>query len=101
VFGVDAMILDGRTLRDALWTGGGGEAALGRHCVAALLNAANGEVDFAYSTAEVIALVQNAYATGDFEQAKNLLAAQNELGCTVDTSSKNVERGGRSIRGGR
>ena len=52
VFGIDAMILDGKTLLRVLWTGGGKEAALGRHAVTALLNGSNGEVDCRY-TAEV------------------------------------------------
>jgi len=94
VFGVDAIILDGKTLLEAAGTGGGGEAALGRHAVAALLNSTNDEVDYYYSTAQVIAMVQEAYATGNFNSIKNMLAAQNELGCTVDTSGqKNGDSG--------
>jgi len=34
-----------------------------RHAVAALLNSAHGGVNYMYSTAQVIALVQHAYAT--------------------------------------
>jgi hypothetical protein len=82
VFGVDASFA--LTLLGALQQGGGGEKALGRHAVAALLNAANDDVSFAFTTAEVIAIVQEAYATGDFETAKNRLAAQNELGCPLN-----------------
>ena len=99
VFNVDASVLDGETLHQALWTGGGGEAALGRHATAALLNASNIEVEYAYSVDEVIAVVQQAYLTGDFESAHHTLAQQNELGCTIDTSNKNPNRGGRSLRG--
>ena len=99
MFGVDAIILDGESLREAMWTGGGGEAALGRHAVAALLNSSSGEVAYGYSTDAVIAMVQEAYATGDFQSAKGILAEQNELGCTVDTSNKNPGRGDRSNRG--
>ena len=64
--------------------GGGGEKALGRHAVAALLNAASPDVDYAYTEAEVIAAVQNAYATGDFNRVKNDLEYQNELGCPLN-----------------
>jgi uncharacterized repeat protein (TIGR01451 family) len=81
VFGVDAT--GSPTLLDAVWAGGGGENALLRHSVAALLNAASPDVDYAYTTAEVIAIVQNAYATGDFGTAAALLAAANEAGCPL------------------
>ena len=97
VFGVDAIVLDGKTLLEAAWTGGGHEAALGRHAVAALLNAASDEVDYAYSAAEVIAKVQEAYATGDFNGIKNMLAAENERGCTVD---KSQDGGTKRVRNG-
>lgn len=66
------------TLLEALNQGGGGEYALGRHAVAALLNAASPDVDYFYTEAEVIAAVQNAYATGDFEGTKDDLAGWNE-----------------------
>lgn len=82
VFGVDASF--DKDLLGALEQGGGGEKALGRHAVAALLNSASGGVSYDYSTAEVIALVQDAYASGDFEGAKNLLAAANESGCPLN-----------------
>lgn len=82
VFGVDAP--GDQTLLEALGAGGGEEGALGRHAVAALLNAANPNVGYFYSEAEVIALVQGAYATGDFEAVKDLLEAQNELVCPLD-----------------
>jgi hypothetical protein len=62
-----------KTLLGALESGGGGEYALGRQAVAALLNAAHPDVDYHYTEAEVIDIVQDAYDTGDFEGAKNLL----------------------------
>ena len=99
VFGVDAIVLDGKTLLEAAWTGGGHEAALGRHAVAALLNTASGEVNYAYSEAEVIAMVQEAYATGDFNGIKNMLAAENERGCTVDKSQNGGIKRGRGGSG--
>jgi hypothetical protein len=73
-----------KTLLEAAQTGGGGEKALGRHAVAALLNASSPDVSYAYTTAEVIALVQDAWATGDYESAKNLLEVENELGCPLN-----------------
>ncbi len=82
VFGVPADA--GFTLLDALRQGGGGASALGRHATAGLLNAASPGVDYRYSVAEVIALVQAAYASGDYESAKNLLEAENELGCPLN-----------------
>jgi len=97
VFGVEAVYLADKTLLQAAGMGGGGEIALGRHAVAGLLNSTNPEVEYFYTTDEVIALVQEAYETGDFEFAKDELEYQNELGCTVDKSKDNDEPG---FRGG-
>jgi hypothetical protein len=82
VFGVDYFM----TLLQALWTGEGGEMALGRHAVAAILNAAHPDVDYYYTAAEVIAMVQAAYASGDYEETKDLLEAQNgdDTFCPLD-----------------
>ncbi|NJN55193.1 MAG: hypothetical protein HC804_10795 [Anaerolineae bacterium] len=82
VFGVDASF--NKDLVGALAQGGGGEKALGRHAVAALLNANTSGVSFLYTQADVIAMVQGAYATGDFEGVKNLFATQNEMGCPLN-----------------
>lgn len=80
-FGVSSSFSS--TLIAALNRGGGGEKALGRHAVAALLNAAHSGVDYAFTTAQVIALVQSAYASGDFSGIKDQLAAENEQGCPL------------------
>ena len=72
-----------KTLLGALKTGGGKEKALGRHAVAALLNGASAGVDFAFSAADVIALVQQAWDSGEFEGIKNQLAAENEQHCNL------------------
>jgi hypothetical protein len=69
VFGVPYY----KTLLGALESGGGGEYALGRQAVAALLNATHPDMDYYYTEAEVIDIVQDAYDTDDFERAKNLL----------------------------
>jgi hypothetical protein len=60
------------------------------HAVAALLNSTGGvpnadgtTVDYPYTTAEVIEMVQDAVAYETFEDIKNDLAAANELGCPL------------------
>jgi hypothetical protein len=83
VFGVTAGF-DPHTLLDAVWLGGGGEEALARHAVAALLNASNPSVSYMYTPSQVIALVQQAYNTGDFETIKNMFEAQNETFCPLN-----------------
>ena len=82
VFGVDAQ--GDQTLLEAVWQGGGGARALGRHAVAALLNSVDPDVQYEFSEAEVIQIVQDAYASGDFNGAKNLLEGQNEQYCPLD-----------------
>jgi hypothetical protein len=81
VFGVDDSL--DLTLLQAVSIGGGGERALYRHATAALLNAASPDVNYAYTVAEVIAMVQTAYATLNFEYAKDLLEAANEAECPL------------------
>ena len=81
VFGVSSSF---GTLLDGLQAKGGGEKALARHAVAALLNASSPYVSYEYTAAEVIALVQDAYATGGFEYAKDMLEDQNETYCPLN-----------------
>jgi protocatechuate 3,4-dioxygenase beta subunit len=84
------------TLLDALGTNGGGESALLRHAAAALLNASDPYVNYAYTVAQVIAMTQAAYVNGTFEATKNLFATQNELGADLTdlaTSSSTVVNG--------
>ena len=77
VFGVNSSFnLD---LLGALNQGGGNEKALGRHAVAGLLNASSSGVSYKYTTAQVIALVQSAYTSGDFNGVKDVLEHENEL----------------------
>ncbi len=80
VFGVGPAI----TLFEAVNLRGGGVNRLMAHAVAAILNASNPDVDYAFSVAEIIALVQDAFATGEFRAAKNILVAENERGCPID-----------------
>lgn len=92
VFLVTAGWDDDPTLLDALKCGGGGEKAMARHAVAALLNACSEEVDALGSSNEewgvnfVIENVQDAYATERFQYWKDKFAAWNEdnpLGCPL------------------
>ena len=81
VFGVSNNVSASLTLLEGVWLGGGGENALIRHAVAALLNAASADVDYPYTEAQVIAMVQAAYASGDYATTKNLFQVANEAGC--------------------
>ena len=81
-FGVDAFG-PALTLLEAAAQGGGGLAALGRHAVAALLNASHAEVSYSLTADAVILLVQDAVSSGDFESTKDLLADFNEDGCPL------------------
>jgi hypothetical protein len=83
VFSV-APTFDPHSLLNAVWLGGGDEDALARHAVAALLNASNPSVNYLYSVSDVIAMVQFAYATGNFETTKNLFEVQNESFCPLN-----------------
>jgi hypothetical protein len=81
VFGVTASFSASTTLSDALGLGGGGQNALARHAVAALLNAASPEVAYPISESNVVSIVQTAYATNTaaaFTSAKNELELLNE-----------------------
>jgi uncharacterized repeat protein (TIGR01451 family) len=73
------------TLLDALNTGGGGLEALLRHSTAALLNAANPNVDYAYSVAQIISMTQSAITSGSYDATKNLFEFQNEKGADLST----------------
>jgi hypothetical protein len=85
VFGVGP---DGVTLLDAAGTGGGGANALLRHSTAALLNASSPNVAYAYTEGEIIAWVQAAFASGDFEPLKNKLDTANNAGCPLSNNGK-------------
>lgn len=80
IFGVGPDI----SLLDAVNLNGGHFNALVRHATAALLNAASPDVDYPYSEAEIISMVQDAYSSGEWEMPKDDLEAANELGCDCD-----------------
>jgi protocatechuate 3,4-dioxygenase beta subunit len=84
LFGVDVPGL-APTLLQALGTNGGGVYALLRHSAAALLNASDPNIDFLYTRAQVIAMVQQAFATGSYDATKDLLATQNEKEADLST----------------
>jgi len=82
VFGVSDP--DSPTLLEALQRGGGRHKALGRHSVAALLNAAHDNVEYAFTQTQIISMVQAAFATGDFNGVKGQFEAKNELGADLN-----------------
>lgn len=83
IFGVNASF-NPHTLHDAVTLGGGGERALARHAVAAILNASHPDFTFAYTVGDIITGVQHAYATGQFEPFKDLLDRANNTGCPLN-----------------
>ncbi|MDX1928945.1 MAG: SdrD B-like domain-containing protein [Pirellulaceae bacterium] len=94
VFGLTSAQSDpSLTLLGALQRGGGGANALGRHAVAALLNAANPNVSYLYSVSQIISMVQNAYATSNYDAAKNLLETQNTLGADLTVGGSTSAQG--------
>jgi hypothetical protein len=74
----------GKTLQQVLSQGGGGLKALGRHLVAALLNAASGDVNYNLSTGDVIGDFNAAFPGGDYEGLKGRLERFNEQGCPLN-----------------
>jgi hypothetical protein len=74
----------GLTLLDVLKLNGGGLQALGRHTVAALLNAASSGVGYNLTTAEVISQFNAVYPGGNYEALKNTFAGFNEQTCPLN-----------------
>jgi hypothetical protein len=72
------------TLLEALQAKGGGESALARHAVAALLNADNSDVNYPRNEDQVKTMVCDALSGGDIEETKNTLAGWNEEFCPLD-----------------
>ena len=73
----------GKTLLDVLRRGGGHEKALGRHSVAALLNASSA-VDYEYDVAGVISAFNDAFNSGEYEGQKDLFDEANNRGCPLN-----------------
>jgi hypothetical protein len=82
VFGVN-LFPPSMTMLQALGQGGGGAKRLGRHSTAALLNAAHGGVAYGMTTAQVIAAVQAAVASGDYDGAAGRFESLNERACPL------------------
>jgi len=74
------------TLLEVLKQGGGGLIALGRHTVAALLNAASPNVSYDMSVSEVIDAFNDVYpsSTADYNDIKDMFEDFNELGCPLN-----------------
>jgi hypothetical protein len=92
-FGVTSAqsgVADTVTLLDALNLKGGGSKALIRHATAALLNT-DSDVDFGMTSAEVIALYQDAVGAivgpETIQSALATLSAANERGCPFGANS--------------
>ena len=86
---VDAFEVDafpGMTLLDVLSQGGGKLRALGRHAVAALLNAASSDVSYDYSSLQVKLLFDDVYSGSKDDQlaAKKMLEFFNEQSCPLN-----------------
>ena len=79
-----ANAFDGMTLAEVAALGGGGLNALGRHAVAALLNAASSGVDYDLTVQQVIDAFDAAYASGDYDDQKDIFEGYNEQGCPLN-----------------
>ena len=75
----------GMTLQEVLENGGGGLNALGRHTVAALLNAAS-DIEYGQTTADVIAAFNAVYPGSNdaYNGVKNDFEYGNERGCPLN-----------------
>ena len=73
----------GMSLLQVLGQGGGGLKALGRHTVAALLNAASSGVNYGMTTQNVIDAFNGVFPGGDYSGLKNTFQAANESGCPL------------------
>ena len=75
----------GKTLLDVLWLGGGGLSALGRHTVAALLNAASEKVSYDLTASEVIDMFNDVYpgSKNDYQEVHSAFADFNERVCPL------------------
>ncbi len=89
--GSGKKVVNDPDLLEALNANGGGISALARHATAALLNAAHSLVSYPMSESAVIDLVQDAIESGDYETAKNILADNNEIGCSIDAHNNPIE----------
>ena len=80
----------GKTLLQVLKLGGGGLDALGRQTVAALLNSANTDLNFSYTTAQVISMFNNVFPGGDYSKLKDKFEKQNTIFCPLANKKEDV-----------
>jgi hypothetical protein len=73
------------SLLDGLQDGGGGLDGLMLQAIAGILNAAHADLAYPYSVEEVLALIEAAFTTGEFEPVKDMFQAANEAGCPLPT----------------
>jgi len=81
----------GKTLHQVLGLGGGGLNALGRHTVAALLNAAHVDINYGIATpAGVINAFNTVYegSNAEYETQKDIFEDFNENGCPINGKSR-------------
>lgn len=76
----------GRTLVQVLGQGGGGLHALGRHTVAALLNASNPDVNYRWTAEQVVEMFNDVYpgTKAEYEALKNQFERENQMGCPLN-----------------
>jgi hypothetical protein len=74
----------GKTLLEVLGQGGGHLIALGRHTVAALLNAASSGVSYDLTVNDVIKKFNDVYPGGEYEDLKDWFEDFNEQGCPLN-----------------
>jgi hypothetical protein len=87
-------VLAGQHLAFAIWAQGGGDNALARHAVAALLNSENPNVSYSLSSDAIVQLVWDAFESGDkssVNAAKSILAGFNEDGCSINNAGEPIE----------
>lgn len=83
-FGLGGNPTGNTTLLAALGANGGGVNALKRHAAAALLNAYSSGVSYGLTVDQVKGIVQQAFASGSYEGAKNTLESYNERVCPLN-----------------
>jgi hypothetical protein len=83
-FGLVGNPTGSNTLLSALGANGGGVNALMRHAAAALLNAYSDGVNYALIVDQVKTTVHQAFASGNYEGAKDALAALNDRYCPLN-----------------
>ena len=82
----------GKTLLEVLGQGGGHLIALGRHTVAALLNAASSGVSYDLTVDEVVEGFNDVFPGGDYEDLKDYFEDFNEQGCPLNHGGEGKDK---------